>query len=126
MAKSDVIGCLFIGHIEGELCLQQCVGSAPVHYVLHIYPLCQVPLIEMDALQDVGVAITLSHHEGLSEGSFLHADFSGTMYRHRLLVERGFLYLPCRPLGRPAVVEHHEAKALSLLYELLVGFLVQK
>ena len=112
VAKTDIVGCLRIADIQGELGFEQSIQRAPVNLVLKIDTLRFSTFVEVYALSDFRLAIFLFYNECLTQRSRLHADFHPIVYRHWSLIESSLLNLPSGPYLRQAIVEYYQSQTL--------------
>ena len=125
-AQTDVVGGLFVADAEREYSFEQGILRPPVDLVLEVDAARHRTVVEMDALQDVAVAIALADDECLAQRSFLHRHLYGIVNADRFTVDGCFENLPGWPRRRAALVEDGQLDTLALSNQFLVGYLVEE
>ena len=95
--QTDIVGSLSISYTKWELSLKQGIERTPVDLVLKIDAIGLCTLVQMDALDDVALAIFLLNHQCLAQSAWLNRDLYTIVNRQWSLVECTLQDFPSRP-----------------------------
>ena len=95
--QTDIVGSLSISYTKWELNLKQGIERTPVYLVLKIDTIGLCTLVQMDALNDVALAIFLLDNQSLSQATRQDGNLYSIVNRQRSLIECALQDFPSRP-----------------------------
>ena len=125
-ADTKVVGGQLIVEVHGELGLEQCIGSLPIHFVIEVDAVGKCTLVETDVLTEFRVTVLLLHAEGLTQCAILykcHRYTVGDGYGSR--INSLLQHFPCGPVERLVLGKQCQAYGLALLHQFALIDLVE-